>query len=998
MGDGDLTALSPLDNFFENEFRSLLDFETLNMEVPSEFAVDSVKFTVNYRKDFIDTDTIEFVVDVKFINGIYHVDSLDLDKLVFDEGVYLFIQPFLRLKDCSQGPSGEKPRIHLNALIRGRDGFEFAVFPFINTPLEFINPRLGRDIIIDYPTTVLQSGGMVIDASERQVCKVIQMELSEKVNVLQWSARLSVDDQASYQLTEKGGLQLQEISSGEYIGLDVERGVYEFQYCFISNTCSQDTLLVDMNWACELDNEGETCYDTNFVFEVRKYEAELELDLMANVKNTELCDTTEWWYIDVFNGDIGSAYDVSLTFSLPDGLTLFESGLQYKYPANAGWLEMPLPLQITPLEYTWDISQILDTDESQLPGVNDFPDNRVQIRMKLITSCELEQRSIVNFFVTGQNPCGSMTNLIRKSTAPIEIKDVMNSFQTDVTINLEHDDCEENIQFHIEASSNLNTSGGELIEVSLPIELDYIDGSMFNPLNISLQTPGYRQEFGRTILTFISESIVAADEIISFSFQVANWQALQCIEDYASVEFKSKRTAFCKSLGMPCETNIINGRNEELLLKDVLSVQIDSVQHLDTTGASLLKIWVNGNADTLNSAILINLHQDVNMNRTLDSNDIFIRSDSFLFNDTTKSRPHCIPLEKSNLCSWIIEVEGPCYCNSDTLYFEAGKNETTEVWDTICAGDSVYIGKAGLLPGSFSWHTSEVICDTCSHQIILGMNDSDTINNRIFRLEMTTPEGCNETYVYNVMTYPTEGPYHDTIEICPGDSVQLVTQKTADWVGSDIDDLQGKMIKVAPQVQGNYQASYLDDNQCFVEHNFFVITHPTGSFVMDSVITIMKGDSIQLIIDPKPDSVKWSSSNGLSCISCPDPWAKPDSTTIYEVTIFDTSGCPITLRVNILVVPPPCDESSIFLPNVFSPNGDNINDVWRLRSHVVDVVEIIVYDRWGEQVFYTSNPDFQWDGSHEGEFLKPDVFAYYAQFICLNGETIVLKGNLTLMR
>ena len=62
------------------------------------------------------------------------------------------------------------------------------------------------------------------------------------------------------------------------------------------------------------------------------------------------------------------------------------------------------------------------------------------------------------------------------------------------------------------------------------------------------------------------------------------------------------------------------------------------------------------------------------------------------------------------------------------------------------------------------------------------------------------------------------------------------------------------------------------------------------------------------------------------------------------------------------------------------------------------VITFMVYDRWGEKVFETSNKSQGWDGTYKGEILNPAVFVYYLEAVCADDTKIVKKGNVTLIR
>lgn len=121
---------------------------------------------------------------------------------------------------------------------------------------------------------------------------------------------------------------------------------------------------------------------------------------------------------------------------------------------------------------------------------------------------------------------------------------------------------------------------------------------------------------------------------------------------------------------------------------------------------------------------------------------------------------------------------------------------------------------------------------------------------------------------------------------------------------------------------------------------------------------------------------------------------------IYVVTI--TSACDEHID-EFIVEPDQCVNPNIFIPNIFSPNNDNINDVFRIEIDERDIVgfQVWIYDRWGGVVFNSLSADFEWRGDVDGKPLNPDVFVYHLLIDRQLGGRIVpeiLKGDVTLIR
>ncbi len=144
-------------------------------------------------------------------------------------------------------------------------------------------------------------------------------------------------------------------------------------------------------------------------------------------------------------------------------------------------------------------------------------------------------------------------------------------------------------------------------------------------------------------------------------------------------------------------------------------------------------------------------------------------------------------------------------------------------------------------------------------------------------------------------------------------------------------------------------------------------------------------------------SYLWHPAAGLNNIAIFNPTARVDSTRTFMVSVVDENGCSNEAAITIVLIGE-CVEPYIFVPNAFTPNGDNLNDLLFVRGAAIDELYFAVYNRWGEKVFETDVQSIGWDGSFSGRELPPDVYGYYLEVRCFNGEQFFKKGNVTLIR
>jgi len=194
---------------------------------------------------------------------------------------------------------------------------------------------------------------------------------------------------------------------------------------------------------------------------------------------------------------------------------------------------------------------------------------------------------------------------------------------------------------------------------------------------------------------------------------------------------------------------------------------------------------------------------------------------------------------------------------------------------------------------------------------------------------------------------------------------------------------------------GTYTTTVTDANGC-TQTQAVTVTMVSGpnATVSASPMNIILGDSTQLTATGGI-TYSWAPSTGLSCITCANPTATATATITYCVFVTDANGCTdsacITINVEI-----PC--GNIFVPNAFSPNSDGQNELECVLGDCIETFLFSIYDRWGEQVFETTNQKICWDGTYKGKPMNTAAFVYYLEATLTNGEKISRKGNISLIR
>ena len=92
------------------------------------------------------------------------------------------------------------------------------------------------------------------------------------------------------------------------------------------------------------------------------------------------------------------------------------------------------------------------------------------------------------------------------------------------------------------------------------------------------------------------------------------------------------------------------------------------------------------------------------------------------------------------------------------------------------------------------------------------------------------------------------------------------------------------------------------------------------------------------------------------------------------------------------------DESGVFIPNAFTPNGDGVNDVFYIPDANFTSFEFQVFDRWGNRVYFSDSPSFRWTGESAGKQVASGIYVFVLSASNAKKADIRRSGNITIVR
>ena len=372
--------------------------------------------------------------------------------------------------------------------------------------------------------------------------------------------------------------------------------------------------------------------------------------------------------------------------------------------------------------------------------------------------------------------------------------------------------------------------------------------------------------------------------------------------------------------------------------------------------------------------------------------------------DNSNSASPLITVEKTTLIEVVISQD-MCETKSTVLVMVPEEVDFDKTDDGIvCSTEEIEIAANFETAGTLIWSESP------DFDPVFSTAPSFTAGPGEYFFQFTDEFGCTieDAVLIENATPESDIISDDPIPLCQGMSTMLSVRNgnptfefiSYQWTADpsiQTTDLTAPRIAIAPTVTTDYTVIVMNIAGCedTLTTTVEVTNLETEVDLTSSRDTIFSGEQVDLDVSPSIGlDVTWSDDPNAG----PTRTVTPMSDTVYEVNITDENGCTTTKTVMITVQNPVCGPPNIFFPNAFSPNGDGINDVLRVRGNGIQEVFWVIQNRWGEEVFRANAESDVWDGNFNGRLVDPDVYGYILRVTCFSGEVYTEQGNVTVLR
>lgn len=227
--------------------------------------------------------------------------------------------------------------------------------------------------------------------------------------------------------------------------------------------------------------------------------------------------------------------------------------------------------------------------------------------------------------------------------------------------------------------------------------------------------------------------------------------------------------------------------------------------------------------------------------------------------------------------------------------------------------------------------------------------------------------------------------------LCAGDTITLKDGSLGiptsyEWIGNGITGDTTTQVQVV-YPSGTYEFTLIIDNP------FCNPDSVTKSIEVSDYPIVYLGPDTDICID---ETIMLTAANpGMYYL-----WSTDELTQTITVSkvpqvvwvLVDNNGC---VRTDTIEIGNACPW---FIPNAFTPNGDGLNDIFKPITDGNQEFTFTIFNRWGQLVFQTSNPNDGWDGTYEGQEEEMGVYVYELRTVFTNGRVKTAQGNVTLIR
>ena len=287
----------------------------------------------------------------------------------------------------------------------------------------------------------------------------------------------------------------------------------------------------------------------------------------------------------------------------------------------------------------------------------------------------------------------------------------------------------------------------------------------------------------------------------------------------------------------------------------------------------------------------------------------------------------------------------------------------------LCQNDSLLLAPSNINNASWFPNTNLI---TIPPTNALTFTDS----NQLYYFTSTNTCGSITDSV-QVMVFGYAGKAFGDTTICPGDTTFIYANNGESYFWYPANSLSNPdscCTYAYPVKSTNYQVIIQTALGCADTFSVLVDVNPMPYVDAGPDLWIQFGENVTLSGNTDAPNYYWEGVQFLSCINCLTPQITTPENTYYVLHVSDSLGCTASDSVQINM------EGILYVPNTFTPNGDGVNDVFEIQGENINEFQLWIFNRWGEEVYYTNVMTDYWDGYYKGKLAQIDGYSWEIRY------------------
>jgi gliding motility-associated-like protein len=334
--------------------------------------------------------------------------------------------------------------------------------------------------------------------------------------------------------------------------------------------------------------------------------------------------------------------------------------------------------------------------------------------------------------------------------------------------------------------------------------------------------------------------------------------------------------------------------------------------------------------------------------------------------------------------------------------------------------DNLSVAPSGLID-SWQWNFGD------------GTSSLDTAPSHLYQtygiypvqLAVQSNEGCTDTATSNVEIYPlptvsfeaniTQGcqplmvNYQENVTLPAPHTISQYQWNFGNGVEANVQ--QPPAISYSDSTLAGFDVhqftvslQVVTDNGCVtsdtMESYIIIFPNPVADFITTSDTAQVSTTTFNFI-DESSENVYnwyWEFGDGETATEQNQTHTYPylQTSTEFDVvlTVETRNGCTDTAMATVLAD----NEFTFYIPNTLTPNGDGINDFFTPKGTGFETYTTSIFTRWGEEIFYSEDPEHRWDGTYKGALVEQGVFVYRIELKHFSNRVNAYVGNVNVLR